>query len=151
MVNSGTLSFFGEHEYKVDTQGRISMPARYRDAFRGGLILTRGHDRCIAAYTPNQWETWANNVASYPMNRQKNRRYRRMTFAGAYSLQSDRQGRVPLPSMLRSYANIDINGDVVVAGMGDFLEIWAKEEWMHESALLEQEAQYIAETAEDSR
>ena len=74
-----------------------------------------------------------------------------MTFAGAYTLQSDRQGRVPLPSTLRNYARININEDVVVTGMGDFLEIWAKEEWMNESALLEQEAQYIAETAEDNR
>jgi MraZ protein len=81
------------------------------------------------------------------MNRAKNRRMRRVTFTSAYQLEADRQGRVLLPASLRSYAQID--DEVVIAGMGDFLEIWSKEAWLQESESLEQEAWLIAETSEE--
>ncbi|MFH1560023.1 MAG: division/cell wall cluster transcriptional repressor MraZ [Chloroflexota bacterium] len=143
----GPLSFFGEQEHRVDPQGRISLPARFRDAFKGGIVLTRGYDRCIAAYTPVHWETFASQVATLALNRAKNRRMRRMSFSSAYQLEIDRQGRVLLPASLRQYAQI--GEEVVIAGMGDFLEIWDKEAWLQESALLDEEASLIAETSEE--
>ena len=146
-MESGPLYFFGEQEHRVDPQGRISLPARFRDTFRGGIVLTRGYDRCIVAYTPSHWETVASQVASLPLHRAKNRRMRRMSFSAAYNLETDRQGRVLLPISLRQYAQI--GEEVVIAGMGDFLEIWAKEAWLQESAFLEEEASLIAETSEE--
>ena len=143
----GPLSFFGEQDHRVDPQGRISLPTRFRDTFRGGIVLTRGYDRCIVAYTPAQWETFATQVARLALNREKNRRMRRMSFSAAYTLETDRQGRVLLPASLRQYAKI--GEEVVIAGMGDFLEIWAKEAWLQESAFLEEEASLIAETSEE--
>ena len=131
----------------MDPQGRISLPARYREAFRGGIVLTRGYDRCIAVYTPSRWEAFASDMANRPMSRAKNRRMRRVTFTSAYQLEADRQGRVLLPSSLRSYA--EIGDEVVIAGMGDYFEIWSKEAWLRESEALEEEAWYLAETSEE--
>jgi MraZ protein len=145
-VQFGPLVFFGEQDHRVDLQGRISLPARFRDIFKGGIVLTRGYDRCIVAYTPSQWETFANQLAGLALNRSKNRRMRRMSFSAAYNLETDRQGRVLLPVSLRQYGQI--GEEVVIAGMGDFLEIWDKEAWLQESALLDEEASLIAETAE---
>ncbi|MDA0988231.1 MAG: division/cell wall cluster transcriptional repressor MraZ [Chloroflexi bacterium] len=143
----GPLSFFGEQELRVDPQGRISIPTRFRDAFKGGIVLTRSFDRCIAAYTPGHWETFASEVATRALNRIKNRRLRRVSFSAAYNLEADRQGRVLLPASLRRYAQI--GEEVVIAGMGDFLEIWDKEAWLQESAFLEEEASLIAEITEE--
>ena len=143
----GPLSFFGEQDHRVDPQGRISLPVRFRDAFKGGIVLTRGYDRCVVAYTPSQWEAFASQVAGLALNRAKNRRMRRMSFTAAYNLDLDRQGRVLLPISLRQYAQI--GEEVVIAGMGDFLEIWDKAAWLQESALLEEEASLIAETSEE--
>jgi MraZ protein len=70
-----------------------------------------------------------------------------MSFSAAYTQETDRQGRVVLPVSLRRYAQI--GEEVVTAGMGDFLEIWAKEAWLQESAFLEEEASFIAETSEE--
>ena len=143
----GPLLFFGEQEHRVDPQGRISLPARFREAFRGGIILTRGYDRCILVQTPTQWENFASQIATLPLNRIKNRRLRRVSFSAAYNLETDRQGRVLLPASLRQYAQI--GEEVVIAGMGDFLEVWAKESWLQESAFLDEEASLIAETSEE--
>ena len=133
----------------MDPQGRIAVPSRYRDAFTGGLVLTRAYDRCIAAYSPSQWQAHTTDVADLPTQRAKNRRMRRLTFSAAYNLQLDRQGRVMLPAALREYAGI--RESVVVAGMGDFLEIWDHDSWQEERSLLDQEASYIAEISEGAR
>ena len=146
-VQLGPLSFFGEQDHRVDVQGRISLPARFRESFRGGIVLTRGIDRCIVAYTPSQWDIFAGQLAALALNRQKNRRMRRMSFPAAYTLDTDRQGRVLLPVPLRQYAQI--GEEVVIAGMGDFLEIWDKEAWLQESALVEEQAALIAESLEE--
>ena len=143
----GPLSFFGEQEHRVDPQGRISLPTRFRDAFKAGIVLTRGYDRCIDVYTPAQWETFASQVAARGLNKARDRRMRRMSFSAAYNLEADRQGRVLLPVSLRRYAKI--GEEVVIAGMGDFLEIWDKEAWLEESAFLDEEASLIAETSEE--
>ena len=72
-----------------------------------------------------------------------------MSFSAAYDLEADRQGRVLLPASLRRYAQI--GESVVIAGMGDFLEIWDKEAWLRESELLDEEASFIAETSGETR
>ena len=133
----------------MDAQGRIAFPARYRDAFAGGLVLTRAYDRCIAAYSHGQWQAHVREVAELPMKRATNRRMRRLTFSAAYNLQMDRQGRVMLPATLREYAGI--GEAVVVAGMGDYLEIWDRESWRRESEQLDEQASYIAEISEEAR
>lgn len=133
----------------MDPQGRIAVPSRFRDAFRGGLVLARAYDRCIAAYSHSQWQAHTREVAELPTQRSKNRRMRRLTFSAAYNLQLDRQGRVMLPVLLRQYAGI--GESVVMAGMGDHLEIWDSENWQHERELLDQEASYIAEVSEGAR
>jgi MraZ protein len=74
---------------------------------------------------------------------------RRLTFSAAYNLQLDRQGRVMLPATLRQYAGI--GESVVVAGMGDYLEVWDVGSWQQERELLDQEASYIAEISEEAR
>ena len=70
-----------------------------------------------------------------------------MSFSAAYNLETDRQGRVLLPVSLRRYARI--GEEVVIAGMGGFLEIWDKQAWLEESAFLDEEAPLIAETSEE--
>ena len=72
-----------------------------------------------------------------------------MNFSAARPSETDRQGRVLLPTSLRHYAGINIGEEVVIVGMGDFLEIWANEAWAEESAFLDREGQILAETSEE--
>jgi MraZ protein len=55
------------------------------------------------------------------------RAFRRRVFSGAVDLTPDRQGRILLPPYLREFAGI--NGDVVIAGMFNYLELWSTEAW----------------------
>ena len=63
-------------------------------------------------------------------------RYGRANFiSGAVDLTPDRQGRVVLPPYLRDFAGID--GEVVVSGMYNYIEVWSVEAWMAERETIE--------------
>jgi MraZ protein len=47
---------------------------------------------------------------------------RRAFFSGSYQSDLDRQGRVLIPPVLRQWAGLD--GQVVVVGTGEGMEIW---------------------------
>lgn len=141
------MMFSGEYEHRVDPQGRVSIPSRFRDSFKGGIILTRGYDRCIVVFTPFEWAKMADRIAKMPMTQAKARRMIRLNFSGAFQLEMDRQGRVPLPPALRQYAQAQ--EEVVIAGAGRYLEIWDRGLWAQERALLDDEAWQIAENMED--
>ena len=140
------MFFSGQYEHKIDSQGRVSIPVRFRDAFKAGIILTQGFEQCIFAYTPGEWESMASKVSQMPFTQAKSRRMMRLTFWQAFQLDMDRQGRVPLPASLREYSNAD--EEVVIAGTGLFLEIWNKDKWAEQSLLLNEAAWQIAENTE---
>ncbi len=51
----------------------------------------------------------------------------RVWAAGAFDTAPDGQGRLPIPVNLRGYARLD--GDVVVNGAINHVEIWSAEKW----------------------
>lgn len=138
--------FLGEYEYRIDDKGRLSFPARFREDLKQGMVLTRGLEKCIVAYPVSEWQKVAESMASLPLTRGKARRMIRVTFATAFSTELDGQGRVLLPSPLRQYA--EINDLVVVAGVNNLIEIWSKELWESEKALMDEQAWHIAEAME---
>ncbi len=139
------LIFAGEYQHRLDPQGRVSIPARFRPAFEKGIVLSRAYDRCVMVYTPEEFASVAGEIKKQPATRSDARRLARLTFSGAYELVLDRHGRVLIPEPLRGYAALEI--DVVIAGTGRFIEIWAKDAWEAERGALDEEASEIAERA----
>ncbi len=119
--------FLGEFRHTIDEKGRLTIPAKFRGMLAAGMVITRGFDRNLMAFSLEGWETLAERVRSLPMSDNTARELRRRVFSGATDLVPDRQGRVLLPSYLREFAHIDT--DVVITGMHDHLEIWNAEAW----------------------
>lgn len=139
--------FLGEYEYRLDQKGRVSVPSKFREEFKEGIILTRGYDRCIMAYTPLEWEKVHEKSASMSTTRSKARLLNRIVFTNAFDGALDRQGRVMIPNPLKDYAHI--SDDVIIAGAGSYLEIWSKDLWSKEKVTMEQQAWQIAESVEE--
>ena len=48
--------FLGTHTPKLDDKGRVILPARFRQELEGGLVLTRGQERCIYVFSVREFE-----------------------------------------------------------------------------------------------
>ncbi len=119
--------FLGEYRHTIDDKGRLTIPAKYRGSLAAGMVVTRGFDRNLMAFSLEGWEELAARVKSLPWSDPGAREFRRRVFSGAVDLIPDRQGRILLPTYLREFANID--SDVVITGMLDHLEIWNSQAW----------------------
>ena len=113
--------FLGTHTPKLDEKGRLILPARFREALEGGLVVTRT-----------------------PSTLKQVRDYQRMLTAGASFEVPDRQGRITIPPILRAYAGLE--RDVVVIGAMNRAEIWDAEHWSEYQA--EQESGFAELDAE---
>jgi MraZ protein len=118
----------GEFDFTLDAKNRVAIPARLRPAFAEGAYLTRGFDRCLAAYPTDEWDEFvAERTGDLPAMSEKGREVRRFLFAAATFDQLDGQGRVKVPVNLLEFAGI--TRDVTILGVHDHLEIWDRAAW----------------------
>ena len=134
----------GEYEHTIDDKNRLTLPAKFRQAFENGIVVTRGLDGCLYAWTPAAWENYRDTTLSalHPLS-QEGRRMHRHFFSGASETAPDKQGRVSIPPSLLQHAKL--GRDVVVAGVNDRLEIWDRAAWTRELAEVEGSAEDVAE------
>lgn len=117
----------GTYEPKLDDKGRIILPAKFRDEFAGGLVLTRGQERCIYVFPRQTFEGLLDTVQSAPLTSKAARDYVRLLLSGGSDEVPDKQSRVTIPAQLREYAGL--GRDLVVIGAGSRAEIWAADAW----------------------
>jgi MraZ protein len=135
------MLFLGTYPYSMDERGRLPIPPRFRDAFLSGVILTQGSpDKCVRIYPLSGFQEKADLYMAEPVTRRLGRLMRRSFFSTAYDAQLDRQGRVLVPTQLRRWASLD--GEVVVIGIGDGIEVW--DERAYEEARAAEESELEA-------
>lgn len=135
--------FLGEYRHNVDAKGRLAIPARFRSGLAEGLVITRGLDPCLHIYPKSQWLPLAERLSELPVSEPAVRALRRNFFTGAFSCDMDKQGRIVLPQALREYAGLD--GDVVIAGLNTYIEVWAANRWQQELPRIESGVSSLAE------
>jgi MraZ protein len=134
----------GEYEHTLDDKNRLTLPARFRQAFAEGIVVTRGMDGCLFAYTPHDWTALVQGrLATLDPLSKEGRRMQRFFYAGAAEAELDKQGRVGIPGALLEHAKL--GRDVTVAGVHDHLEIWDRAAWRLELAEVEGSAEHVAE------
>jgi MraZ protein len=119
--------FLGEYQHNLDTKGRLSVPAKFRSDLGSSAIVTKGLDGCLFLYPKGEWEVMANKLAALPVSSSKARSFSRMMLSGAMEVEIDKVGRVLLPGYLRDFAGIE--GEAIVAGVFNRVEIWNKSAW----------------------
>jgi MraZ protein len=140
--------FYGEFDYKIDDKGRLPVPPKYRNAFKDGIVLTPGAERCLTVYTPAEWKKLTTTLNNNPLARSKMRKLSRALFATAFSTKIDNQGRIAIPAPLRDHAQL--TDDVTIAGANSYIEIWNKQLWAEEKADSQEQAWQIIESLENN-
>ncbi len=124
--------FRGINTITIDTKGRLAIPTRYRSALgaeeKVPLVVTIDtEETCLLLYTATQWQLIENNLQKLPSFNAAARRIQRLLIGHATDVELDSNGRVLLPTVLRTYAQLE--KDVVMIGQGNKFEVWNQELW----------------------
>ncbi len=136
--------FLGTHAPRLDEKGRLFLPAKYREDLAGGVVITKGQERCLFVFPRDEFARITEALRDSSVTAKAARDYSRVLFASASDELPDRQGRITVPAALRTYAGLQ--RDCVVIGANTRLEIWDSQAW--ETYLAEQEDSF-AEAAEE--
>ena len=134
----------GEYEHTLDDKNRLTLPAKFRAAMAGGVVLTRGLDSCIEAYPSDDWQELVARqlVGLNPLSRES-RVLERFYYSGAVEAQPDKQGRVMLPPALIDHAKL--GREVIVVGMRGRIEVWDRAAWRAQIKEVMGSAEHVAE------
>lgn len=125
--------FRGNSFHTIDPKGRLIIPSRFRDVLHASSfnsLMVSKMDGALAAYPFEEWQKIEQRVLNMAVKSDTIRRFRRFFIGGAFDCPHDKQGRILIPSALREYAGL--RKDIVLVGVLDHFEIWAKENWCNE-------------------
>jgi MraZ protein len=117
----------GSHTPRLDDKGRLTLPAKFREELDGGLVITKGQERCLYVFPLAEFSRISEALRTAPVTAKALRDYSRVFFASASDEIPDRQGRVTIPPALRAYAGL--TRECVVNGANTRAEIWDSERW----------------------
>jgi transcriptional regulator MraZ len=136
--------FLGTHSPRLDDKGRLFLPAKYREELSGGLVITKGQERCLYVFPMAEFQRITEALRAAPVTAKAVRDYSRVFFASASDELPDKQGRITIPPALRTYAGLD--RDCAVIGANTRLEIWDARAW---ETYLEQSEQQFSDLSEE--
>jgi MraZ protein len=125
-------NFFGTYTPRLDDKARLFLPAKFRPRLEGGVVLTRGQENCIYGWTTESFAAFTDRIRETPFTNREARNFVRMLYSGASSEVPDKQGRISIPPVLRTWAGLE--KDVTVVGAMDRIEIWDARRWDEYSA-----------------
>lgn len=130
-----TARFFGRHEHALDPKGRLILPAKFRGAFEHGAFLTQYLGRCLALWTPEEFDRQIEAMQQAQAQGPAQRDLARVWAAGTEEVDVDRQGRIAIAAHLRDFARL--RSGVLVNGAIDRVELWDPAVWAEKVASAE--------------
>lgn len=115
--------FQGASSLNLDAKGRMSIPAKHRDALvvqsEGRVTLTRHPHGCLLLFPRPVWESHREQIAGWPMSA---RAWQRIFLGNASDVELDSAGRILISPELR--AAVGLERETMLLGMGSHFEIW---------------------------
>jgi MraZ protein len=119
--------FLGQYRHSLDSKGRLTVPARYRELLVDGAYITQGFERNLMVWKSSAFETISQSVSQMSITNPASRLLRRLIFSSGERVEVDKAGRILIPQFLRQAAHLD--GEAVVVGVGDYFEVWSPLMW----------------------
>ncbi len=135
--------FVGTTQNSIDEKGRLTLSAKWRSELASGVVITRGFDKCLFIFPQSKYETMAHEIEEQGMALADVRTFARHLAALAEQAEPDKQGRIIIPQNLREFAGLD--GEVVVIGVVNRLEVWNPEKYKEVNKQVEANADAVAE------
>ena len=121
--------FQGESALTLDGKGRVTVPARFREALgalcQGQMTLSKSPSRCLLLFPRPAWIEFRAKLLALPMEADN---FRRLYLGSAMDVDIDSGSRVLLSPELRAWARLD--KDLMLVGMGGRMEIWDRDRYL---------------------
>lgn len=119
--------FLSSYENRLDTKGRVSVPASFRSSLNNenfaGVVLYRSFKHnCIEGLSMSRMEKMANATDKMGVFDDDLDDLSALVFADARPLQFDVTGRIVIPTELLQHANI--HDTALFVGRGNSFQIW---------------------------
>ncbi len=137
----------GEYIHTIDEKNRMSLPAKFRKELGKKIIITPGLGQCLFIFTNKEWEkvskklSDSDNDLSFLKADQRN--FNRYMFGRAVEVETDSIGRILIPDFLKE--RIGLKNTAAIVGVKDRVEVWSEKKWSEEKALVEKQAEALAE------
>jgi MraZ protein len=128
--------FLGQFQHNLDDKGRLMIPARFRELLEGGAFITQGFDKCLMVMTEAYFKQVYERIEAMNLADPTARLLRRLILSNAYPIEVDKVGRILVPQNLRTFLGVP-SGELVVAGQGEYFEVWTPTTWAEQMALLQ--------------
>lgn len=128
--------FLGQFQHNLDDKGRLMIPARFRELLEGGAYVTQGFDKCLMVLTEAYFKQVYERIEAMNLADPTARLLRRLILSNAYPVEVDKVGRILVPQNLRTFLGVP-SGELVVAGQGEYFEVWTPATWAEQMALLQ--------------
>jgi MraZ protein len=131
------MAFRGSFDHSLDAKNRLTIPAKLRRLLADGAVvaLQRDAERCIAIWCTPDFDAYVDGLLDgiHPLSEDYGNIER---FFNAYSaeIELDAAGRVMIPRNLLEKTGL--GRDVVVVGARNRLEVWDRDAWKREDAVL---------------
>ncbi|MEX0919008.1 MAG: division/cell wall cluster transcriptional repressor MraZ [Candidatus Paceibacterota bacterium] len=142
-LSTRAFMLIGEYRHSIDAKKRVALPAKWRKEIGKKVVITRGLDNCLSVYPIKQWEIFSGKLANLSVGQADSRGFNRFTLAGAVETDVDSTGRILIPDFLKDF--VGLRNRVVIAGIGNRLEIWDEKRWQEYTAKIEKQADILAE------
>ena len=123
--------FRGIAQLNLDSKGRLTVPARYREGLlercAGHLVITADADHCLLVYPLPDWELIQQKLEGLSNLDTRVRELQRRLIGFAVDVDMDGAGRVLISPELREFAQLD--KEVVLVGQGKKFELWNRDNW----------------------
>jgi len=128
--------FLGQYQHNLDDKGRLMIPARFRQLLDGDAFITQGFDKCLMVMTGSYFKQVYERIEAMNLADPTARLLRRLILSNAYPVEVDKIGRMLVPQNLRTFLAIE-NGELVVAGQGEYFEVWMPVLWSEQMTQLQ--------------
>ena len=141
------IELLGEFDSKIDTKGRMRVPAQLLKQLGDGdggthtFVVNRGLEKNLMLYPKSVWDKIIAKVSSLNQFDRNNRKFIRYMYRGAQIIELDSSDRILIKKPLLEFAGIE--KEVMLFAQGDQIEVWSKQEYLNDM-LLEPNEDFIA-------
>jgi MraZ protein len=120
--------FRGRYQHTIDPKGRLSIPARFREAMgqygeQAGHLIVVPNEHALEVHPLDEWQRIEEKLNAQPMFTPEVRQLSRLYMSRAMEVTLDGAGRILLPPDTRKQAGLE--KDVTLVGGGRrMFEVW---------------------------